>query len=95
MQGRTEDRSAFAPHEMHEIVDPAQLHQLDCRLHVLQAADGGPPAEGGVEAAALQAHLDSAMQAGLIQMSGLGPSGSGSGGPGDPARDGSQSAGTC
>lgn len=47
--------------------------------------------EGGAEAAALQAHLDSAMQAGLIQMSGL--STAGDGGPGDPARDGGQSAG--
>ncbi len=49
--------------------------------------------EGGAEAAALQAHLDSAMQAGLIQMNGVGPSGSDMGGPGDPARDGGQSAG--
>ncbi len=60
----------------------------------MQAADGGPAAEGGPEAAALQAHLDIAMQAGLIQMSGLGPSGTGAGGPGDPARDGGPSAGT-
>ena len=59
----------------------------------MQAADGGPAVEGGVEAAALQAHLDSAMQAGLIQMSGVGPSSSDMGGPGDPARDGGQSAG--
>ncbi|DBA79173.1 hypothetical protein WJX77_004780 [Trebouxia sp. C0004] len=58
-----------------------------------QAADGGPAAEGGAEAAALQAHLDSAMQAGLIQINGVGPSGSDMGGPGDPARDGGQSAG--
>lgn len=88
-------------HSIHHVLfsthncSDAQLHQLDYRLHALQAAEGGPAAEGGAEAAALQAHLDSAMQAGLIQMSGLGPSGSGSGGPGDPARDGSQSAGTC
>ena len=59
----------------------------------VQAADGGPAVEGGAEAAALQAHLDSAMQVGLIQMNGVGPSGSDMGGPGDPARDGGQSAG--
>ncbi len=59
----------------------------------VQAADGGPAVGGGPEAAALQAHLDSAMQAGLIQMNGVGPSGADMGGPGDPARDGGQSAG--
>ncbi|KAL3137850.1 hypothetical protein ABBQ38_005103 [Trebouxia sp. C0009 RCD-2024] len=62
---------------------------------IVQAAQGGAAAEGGADAAALQAHLDSAMQAGLIQMNGLQPSeaGYGYGGPTDPARDGSQSAG--
>jgi len=54
---------------------------------------GVQAADGGSGAAALQAHLDSAMQAGLIQMNGVGPSGADMGGPGDPARDGGQSAG--
>lgn len=59
----------------------------------LQVAQGGSAAEGGPDAAALQAHLDSAMQSGLIQMNGLQPSEAGLGGPTDPARDGGQSAG--
>ena len=56
---------------------------------MVQAADGSGAMEGGAEAAALQAHLDSAIQAGLIQTSGL----SSSGEPGASPRDGSQSAG--
>ena len=67
-----------------------QTHMMNMGL---QAAEGGPAGEGSGDAAALQAHLDSAMQAGLIQMNGLDPSRSGLGGPLDPARDGSQSAG--
>lgn len=59
----------------------------------LQAAQGGSAAEGGQDAAALQAHLDIAMQSGLIQMNGLQSSEAGLGGPTDPSRDGSQSAG--
>lgn len=64
-----------------------------CCCWGLQAAQGGSAADGGPNAAALQAHLDSAMQSGLIQMNGFQPSEAGLGGPNDPARDGSQSAG--
>ena len=64
-----------------------------CCCWGLQAAQGGSAADGAPNAAALQAHLDSAMQSGLIQMNGFQPSEAGLGGPTDPARDGSQSAG--